>query len=87
MTTVFCSQCGNDFTATPAHPWGYSHCANHRVSTPMTTNTPVDIDTVIGIAKHNGKTEALLAACRVLRKAGKQDAAELLLERIDEVTA
>jgi hypothetical protein len=77
MSAVFCSQCGNDFTATPTHPWGYSHCAHHSA----------DIDTVIDIAKHNGKTEALLAACRVLRKAGKQDAAELLLERIDEVTA
>lgn len=53
----------------------------------MTTDNAIDIDTLIDIAKHNGKTEAILAACRVLRKAGKQDAAELLLERIDEVTA
>jgi hypothetical protein len=53
----------------------------------MTTETLIDIDTVIDIARHNGKTEAILAACRVLRKAGKHDAAEILLTQIDEVTA
>jgi hypothetical protein len=74
MTTVFCSQCGNDFTATAAHPWGYSHCAHHSVEPTITA------------AKRVGGQDAILAAARLLRRHGMVDASDLIISNVAEIT-
>ena len=74
MSTVFCSQCGNDFAKTAAYPWGYSHCAHHSVEPTITA------------AKRVGGQDAILAAARLLRQHGMQDASELIISNVAEIT-
>ena len=43
------------------------------------------IEHIAVMAEHKGACEALLAACRLLRRCGHGDAAELLIENLESL--